>query len=84
MGEAQDTEGVDVKEHVENQEDSEEDECEENQRLEDLENKRMEDSLLERSKGKDRAVHQRGRKKGQKAKARDANPVSKRSSRLKN
>lgn len=41
----------------------------------------IEDGLLERSRGNNKAVGQRGRKKGHKAKARDENPVSKRSSR---
>lgn len=39
---------------------------------------------LEHSRGKNKAVGQRGRKKGQKAKAQDENPASKRSSRRNN
>lgn len=46
-----------------------------------LEEDKIEDSLLEKSRGKNKGVGQRGRKKGQKAKDRDENPVSKRSSR---
>ncbi|XP_018460575.1 uncharacterized protein LOC108831544 [Raphanus sativus] len=44
----------------------------------------IEDSKLERSKSKEKPVQQRGRKKSQKAKAQDANPKSKMSSRRKN
>lgn len=42
-------------------EDAEEEDRGDSERLEDLETERMEVSLLERSKGKDRAVQQRGR-----------------------
>lgn len=44
----------------------------------------IEDALLERSREINKVIGQRGRKKGQKAKARDENPVSKRSSRHNN
>lgn len=47
-------------------------------------NESMEDSMLERSKSKERSVQKRGRKRGQKSKAQEVNPKSKRSSRLKN
>ena len=49
-----------------------------------LEEDKIEDGLLEKSRGKNKVVGQRGRKKGQKAKARDENPGTKRSSRHQN
>ena len=51
------------------------------EKLEIFEEEMLEDRLLEGSIGKDKANMQRGRKKGQKPKARDENPMkSKRSS----
>lgn len=49
-----------------------------------LEEDIIEEDLLERSRGKSKVVGQRGRKKGQKAKAREEIPASKRSSRYYN
>lgn len=55
------------------------------EKLEISEEEMLEDRLLEGSIGKDKSITQRGRKKGQKAKAWDENPMrSKRSSRRKN
>ena len=49
-----------------------------------LEEDKIEDGLLEKSRGKNKVMGQRGRKKGQKAKGRDENPGTKRSSRHQN
>lgn len=68
---------------LEEMHDYEMNEIEINEKMEELEEDILEDNYLERSRSKEKSVQKRGRKKGQKAKPRDANPVGKRSSRLK-
>ena len=71
---------------VEDQEDNEEEELEISEKTKDLEEDQIEDDILaQQSRGKDKVGAPRGRRRGQKAKALDANPLkSKRSSRRNN
>ncbi|XP_022559972.1 uncharacterized protein LOC111206840 [Brassica napus] len=61
---------------VEDQEDNEEEELEISEKTKDLEEDQIEDDILaQQSRGKDKVGAPRGRRRGQKAKALDANPL---------
>lgn len=75
-------EEVEINEEIQENEMEEVDEVDVDSKMGDLEDELMGNSSLVKYNGKEKSVKKRGRKKGQKASTRDANPVqSKRSSR---